>query len=160
MEHTTTPAPYAGYALTKVRTAGGDETARFEAILCLDGRLVAHFSNGGEGGSHRWSPVDPGGWAEIDEFNAYAAKWNAGSGLAGIEDGDQLVNRLLEVDQMNRMRSTPFVLDGASFWETGEYAVLRGATAAQTVEALRSAAYAHRQPRVWSKMRGDFVPVG
>ncbi|NTW39977.1 MAG: hypothetical protein HGA44_08805 [Cellulomonadaceae bacterium] len=155
-----TPAPpYNGYALTKVRTAGGDETLRFEAVLVRDGRPVAHVSNGGEGGPHRWSPVDAGGWSAIDRFNGYARAWNAGSELAGIEDGDQLINRLLEVAQMNRLRVLPFLLDGADFWTTGEYAVLRGATHDQVLEALRSPVYAHRRPQVWSRMYGDFIPV-
>ncbi|GAA3810736.1 hypothetical protein [Cellulomonas soli] len=160
---TSTPAPtppYNGYALTKVRRAGGAETERFEAVLTRDGRPIAHVANGGEGGSHRWSPIDPDGWAAIDQFNEFAAAWNAGSELAGIEDGDQLVNRLLEVDQLNRKRSLPFLLDGADFWTSGEYAVFRGATPAQTLEALRSPMYSHRQPRVWSREVGDFIPVG
>ncbi|NTW38572.1 MAG: hypothetical protein HGA44_01595 [Cellulomonadaceae bacterium] len=159
--HPTAPTPpHNGYALTKVRRAGGDETQRFDAVLTLDGQPVAHVSNGGEGGCNRWSPIDLDGWGAIDEFNRYAMAWNSTGEFAGIEDGDQLVNRLLEVDRFNRMRSLAFVLDGADFWTTGEYAVLRGATPAQTLEALRSAVYAHRQPRVWSKTVGDFMPVG
>jgi len=93
-------------------------------------------------------------------FNDYAAAWNAGSEFAGIEDGDQLIGRLLEVDRPNRMRSLPLVLDSESFWVSGEYAVFKGATRQQTLAALRSAVYAHRTPRVWSKMHGDFIPVG
>lgn len=70
----TPPAPYGGYALTKVRHAGGDETVRIEATLLLGVRPIAHVSNGGEGGSHRWSPVAPDGWAEIAAFNADATE--------------------------------------------------------------------------------------
>lgn len=159
-DHAYPPAPYAGYSLTKVRTAGGAETLRFEAVLCLDGQPIAHVANGGEGRSHRWSPLDAGGWAAIDAFNDYAALWNAGAEFAGIEDPDRLVNRLLDVAQLNRMRGLAFLLDGEDFWVSGQYAKFRGATAEQTLEALRSPVYAHRQPRVWSRMRGDFVPVG
>ncbi len=155
----TTPAPYGGYNLTKVRRAGGNETERFEGVLTLDGQPVAHVSNGGEGGSHRWSPLAPDGWRAIDAFRTFAAAWNAGTELAGFEDGDQLVDRLLTVDQMNRMRAVAFVLDGESFWGTGAYVTLRGATREQAPEALRGPLYAHREPRVWSRETGDFVPV-
>jgi hypothetical protein len=132
------PAPYGGYSLTKVRRAGGNETERFAGVLTLDGQPIAHVSNGGEGGPHRWSPIATDGWADIDAFNAYATVWNRGSELAGIEDDDQLIDRLLTVDQMNRMRSLPFLLDDQDFWATGEYARFKGATPAQTLEALRS----------------------
>lgn len=61
---------------------------------------------------------------------------------------------------MNRLRSLPFLLDGDDFLTTGEHATFRGATHDRVLEALRSPLYAHRQPRVWSKMHGDFIPVG
>jgi hypothetical protein len=154
-----TNRPYGGYSLSSVKRAGGDETARFEAVLLHDGRPIAHVSNGGDGGSHRYQPVDAGGWAEIEAFGLYAAGWNASSDLAGIEDADQLVSRLLMVDTLNRARATPFLLDGEDYWASGEHAAFRGATPVQVLEALRSAEYAHRRPRVWSRTVGDFVTL-
>lgn len=155
---TTTPAPYGGFALSSVRRAGGAETPRFEAVLTRDGQPVAHVSNGGEGGAHRYQPLDAGGWAGGEAFNTFAAVWNAGSAYAGIEDGDQLVNRLLEVDRLSRMRSLPFVLDGDDPW-TGDVWTLRGPCPEEVLEVLRGRAYAHRQPRAWSRATMDFVPV-
>ncbi|MGV8977238.1 MAG: hypothetical protein ACOH17_04270 [Cellulomonas sp.] len=154
-----TDRPYGGYALTRVKRAGGDETPRFEATLVHDRRPIAFVSNGGEGGAHRIQPVDAGGWADLEAFNAYAAGWNAQSPLAGIADGDQLVNRLVMVDRLNRARALPFLLDNEDFWADGEHSAFRGATAAQTLEALRSVEFAHRRPRVWSRTVGDFVSV-
>ena len=151
--------PYGGYALSKAKRAGGDESVRFAAVLVIDGRPVAHVSNGGEGGCHRIDPVDLGGWADLEAFSEYATNWNAGSEFAGFADQDQLVNRLLSVDELNRARSTPFLLDGEDYWQTGEHSAFRGATPAQTLEELRSPAYAHRHPRVWSRTVGDFVSV-
>ena len=153
-----TTRPYGGYALSSVKRAGGDETARFDAVLVHDGRQIAHVSNGGEGGAHRYDS-DEGGWSDLAEFNLFAAAWNAGSEYAGLADGDQLINRLLSVDQLNRARSLPFLLDDEDFWQTGQHSAFRGATPAQVLEELRSSAYAHRRPRVWSKAAGDFVPV-
>lgn len=39
--------------LTKIKYAGGDETPRFEAVLCWHGKPVAAVSNGGTGGPCR-----------------------------------------------------------------------------------------------------------
>ncbi len=39
--------------LKKLKTAGGDETPRFSAQLCVDGKVVADVSNGGTGGCNR-----------------------------------------------------------------------------------------------------------
>ena len=39
--------------LTKIKHAGGDETPRFEAVLCWHGKPVAAVSNGGTGGPCR-----------------------------------------------------------------------------------------------------------
>jgi len=39
--------------LTKIKLAGGDETPRFEATLCWNGKPVAAVSNGGTGGACR-----------------------------------------------------------------------------------------------------------
>ena len=63
------------------------------------------------------------------------------------------------VDRLNRARSLPFRLDGADFWHTGEHFAFRGATAAESLEALRSTEYAARNPRIWSRTVGDFVPL-
>lgn len=156
----TPPAPYGGYALTKVHRAGGDETTRFDSVLVLDGRPVAYVSNGGEGGAHRWSPVAPDGWAAIEEFHRYATEWNVGTEFAGIEDGGQLVNRLLMVDKFNRMRNTPFVLDADDPWADGvDICYLRGASRGETISLLRSGSYVHRSPRIWDKGVSDLVPV-
>ena len=151
--------PYGGYKLSQVRRAGGDETIRFDAVLCHEGRPLAHVSNGGEGGAHRYQPIDADGWADLAAFNAYTAGWNAQSEFAGLGDADQLINRLLMVATLNRARSLPFLLDGEDYWQTGEHSTFRGATAAQVLETLRSPAYAARNPRVWSRGVGDFVAV-
>lgn len=37
--------------LTKLKTAGGEETPRFEAMLSFNGREIARVANGGTGGS-------------------------------------------------------------------------------------------------------------
>lgn len=156
------PAPYGGYRLTKVRRAGGQETVRFEAVLTHHGVPLAHVTNGGEGGSHRYDPTAPtGGWEAIRTFEQYAAVWNARSDLAGYEDHDQLVNRLLEVDRLRRMRSTPFVLDSADPWADGaQWCTLRGASREETLALLRTEPYANRRTRVWDRDLVDFVPLG
>jgi hypothetical protein len=154
-----TACPYGGYSLSCVKRAGGDETPRFEAVLVHHDRRIAFVSNGGEGGAHRYSPVVVDGWSDINKFNRFAAAWNTQSPLAGIADNDQLVNRLLLVDELNRARALPFLLDGEDFWTSGEHEAFRGATAAQTLEALRSTPYAARNPRAWSRVAGDFVSL-
>ncbi len=156
--------PYGGYALTNLHQAGGEETLRFEAFVTLHGRKVLHVSNGGVGGSHRYQPVtyDWAGFrATLATFEGYAVGWNAGSEFAGYEDADQLVNRLIDVAALNRMRVVPFVLDGGDYWQTGEcHRFTRSATREQVIAALTGPEYAHRTPRVWEKAVGDFVLVG
>lgn len=154
-----TPTPYNGYALTKIRRAAGDETERFACVLCHDGIPIAYVTNGGESGAHRIQPIDEDGWEAIEAFRAYATVWNAQSDLAGFGDADQLINRLLMVDRLNRARLLPFTLAGEDFWVSGEHDAFRGASAEQTLEALRSPEFAHRRPCVWSKAVGEFVPV-
>jgi len=51
IEKKPTPLPER-ITLKGVKEAGGEETPRFEAKMCLDGEVVAHVSNGGIGGCH------------------------------------------------------------------------------------------------------------
>lgn len=158
----TTTKPYGGYALTSFKEAGGDETLRFEAFITLNGKKVMHVSNGGTGGSHMYRAVadDYAAFrAARDAFETFAKTWNADSEFAGIEDGDALVYRLIEVRALSRMRSVPFLLDDMDFWQSGECHKLRGTPSrAAVLDALRTT-YVHRQPRIWVPEAGDFVPV-
>lgn len=160
-----TPTPYGGYHLTHVREAGGNETLRFDAVLRHSGAPVAYVYNAGEGGSHVYQPAEPTvARAEFEnglaEFERFAAYWSAGSEFAGIEDGDQLVTRLLEVAVLNRMRKIAFLLDDQNYWRTGEYNVVRGSASREAVLAmLRQPAFAARNPRVWDRERCDWVPI-
>jgi hypothetical protein len=83
-----------GYSVTEVRTAGGDETWRFEARLLLDGQVIAVVSNGGEGGCHSYRPTDPSPRAARAAFERFATACRGPDG--GFEDGDALIYRLLE----------------------------------------------------------------
>ncbi|MBD8059012.1 hypothetical protein IC607_08530 [Cellulomonas sp. JH27-2] len=156
-------AAYAGYSVSHLREAGGEETLRFDAFVCLHGQRVMYVYNAGTGGSHVYQPVNED-WGTFSDalaaFEAYAADWNAGTEYAGLEDHDQLVNRLVEVATVNRRRTVMFLLDGESFWTSGVARAFRaGVTHAQAVEVLTGPAYAHRSPRIWSRQHGDFVPV-
>lgn len=95
------PRPYSDYSHTRVRCAGGDDTAGFEAVLCGDGRPVA-------------------------------------------------------VVRLNRVRATPFVLDGDDPWAGGDVWTTRD----QKLATLWRPAYGSREPEVWSQAALDFVPVG
>lgn len=163
-QHQKSPAPYGGYAITSVREAGGEETPRFEAVVTLHDHKVLHVSNGGTGGSHSWQPVT-GDWgafrAALGAFEAYAIGWNAASEFAGYRDGDQLVNRLADVYELNRRRTVMFLLDDEDYWTTGvAHAFGAGVTLEQAVTHLSGPEFAGRNPRVWDKAAGDFVPVG
>ena len=156
--------PYGGYGITHLREAGGEETLRFDAIITHHGRKVAYVYNAGEGGSHRYQPVTVDAGAAFTEalaaFETYAATWNVGGEFAGIEDCDQLVNRLVEVHHLNRRRTVMFLLDDESFWTSGVARAFRAAvTRAHPVEVLTGPAYAGRSPRIWDRTVGDFVPV-
>lgn len=54
--------------LKNLKTAGGDETLRFEATLYIDGKRSATVSNGGTGGSHCYYFVDPEARAKFDQL--------------------------------------------------------------------------------------------
>jgi len=156
-------AAYGGYAVSHVREAGGEETLRFDAFVCLHRQKVMHVYNAGTGGSHVYQPVNER-WETFRDalaaFEAYAANWNAGTRFASLEDRDQFVNRLVEVAALNRRRTVLFLLDGEDFWTSGTARGFRAAvTHAQAVEVLSGPGYAHRNPRVWSRHAGDFVPV-
>lgn len=165
-QHPTTdqPAPYGGYHLTNIREAGGEETARFDAILRHHGVPIAHVSNGGHGGSHRYQSAVAGGWDEhqraMAQFRDYAQDWRLDSPYSGLCDDDGLVDRLLEVARFSRMRRTPIALDGVDPWESGEFHVAPATMARDDVlTMLRSPQFASRSPRIWDKGAGDFVPV-
>jgi hypothetical protein len=160
-DHAAPPnAPYGGYAITRLREAGGDETTRFEATLTHHGQPIARVSNGGTGGSHTYRALRADGWAAIDAFGQYAQGWNLESPYSGWCDDDQLVDRLISVARLNRMRRTPLVLDGGDPWQTGDIHVAPASmTRAEVLEMHRSPAYSHRQPRIWDGTVGDFVPV-
>jgi len=139
-----------------LREAGGEETSRFEATLVREGVDVALVSNGGTGGSHLYRWIDG---VEQDRFEQAATEWNAAGEFAGLEDGDQLVNRFIECSALSRMRKTPFLLgtDG-SFWETGQCRQLD-----RVVDRETLVAWLHREhpsARVWDAAAGDFVRVG
>ena len=156
--------PYGGYGITYLREAGGEETLRFDAIITHHGRKVAYVYNAGEGGSHRYQPVTVDAGAAFTEalaaFEQFAAEWNAGSEFAGYEDHDQFVNRLIDVHALNRRRGVLFLLDDESFWETGVARQFRaGVAQEQAVERLSGPEYVHRNPRVWDRTVGEFVPV-
>ncbi|MCR6647269.1 MAG: hypothetical protein NVV70_03685 [Cellulomonas sp.] len=160
---TNTTTTYGGYAISNLREAGGEETLRFDGFLTLHGRKVIYLSNDGHGSSHRYQPVNEK-WDQFkrirSDFQAYATAWNAASEFAGLEDSDQLVNRLIEVALLNRLRKVPFLLDNMDFWADGEYVQLAGsASREQVVRALNGPQYADRYPRVWDREAGDFLPV-
>ncbi len=149
--------PYAGYAVTNLKEAGGEESSRFEGIVTLHGRRVMHVSNGGEGGSHRYQPVGDD-WSAfrhaLAAFERYATEWNHAGEFAGIEDGDQLINRLAEVYVLNRKRAILFLLDDENFWETGTARAFRtGVTLEQSVQHLS-------RPRVHRKESACLVSAG
>jgi hypothetical protein len=52
------PTRIGSFSLAKLKTAGGEETARFEAVLLHDGKAVARVSNGGHGGQCDVHPLD------------------------------------------------------------------------------------------------------
>lgn len=90
--------------LTKVKTAGGEETPRFEARLAVDGVEVAIVTNGGTGGANRYHWLDehryPGLVAQIETL----AKQVTG---ATFEPLDALVFQLLdEIALAKRLKRT------------------------------------------------------
>lgn len=155
--------PYGGYGISGYRSAGGEETERFEAFVTLHGQRVIHVSNAGEGGCHRYQPARPGDYAgfrdALTEFEDYATMWNRDGPYAGIEDSDALVYRLLEVDLLNRKRSIVFTLDGEDFFETGRARRLGTDVAHEDAVAYLRQAYAGRHAAVWNKQRSAFVPI-
>ncbi len=153
----TPSADYGGYALRSVREAGGEETLCFEATLTRHGRPIAVVSNGGTGGSHRYSPLERGGRDDIEAFRQFAVRWNAGSELAGYADDDQLIDRLVEVARLNRSRRLLFLLDDADYWSTGEARAVVGIPdRADALDYLRHQ-YVGRTVRVWNRNVSDWV---
>ena len=163
MSTTTNTNQYGGYSISHLREAGGEETLRFDAFITYLGKKVLYVYGDGHGGSYRYQPVNER-WdlhqQVISDFEAYAAHWNRDGEFAGIEDGDQLVNRLIEVATLNRLRKLPFLLDDMDFWTTGDYHQFAShASREQVVTVLSGSEYADRSPRVWEREAGDFVPV-
>lgn len=155
-------ASLGGYAVRNLREAGGEETARFEAVITRHGRPIAHVSNGGHGGSHRYDPVERGvkGTEDLADLSARAVLWNASNELAGYEDTDQFVDRLVTVAHLNRMRRPAFLLDGEDFWGTGRAHALGGGALSHD-EAVRYllARYPGRNVRLWNRNVSDWVPI-
>lgn len=119
------------------------------------------MSNGGHGGCHRYDPIERGdrGRQDLAELDAWAVLWNAGSDLAGYEDTDQLVNRLVVVARLNRMRRLVFVIDDEDYWSGGRaHAVVGIADRAAAIEHVRRQ-YPGRNARRWDQNRGEWVPV-
>jgi len=63
------------YTLKSYKEAGGDETIRFEAKLCKNGKVIAIVSNGGCGGCNDYHPTNKATWTDIQEFNEAVKQW-------------------------------------------------------------------------------------
>lgn len=167
----TTTQSLGGYAITSYKEDGGEETARFTAILTKDGRKIAHVRNDGTGGDHRYSDlgtsIGPKAdrehevfLADIAEFHAFAKAWNADSLYAGYGDSDQFINHLVEVAVLNRSRRVTYLLDDQDYFRDGRaYAFPSTVTMEQALTALKAPKMAKRNPRVWDKEQSAFVPV-
>ncbi len=155
-------APYGGYGISGYRSAGGEETERFEAYVTLHGRKVIHVSNDGNGSCHRYQPVagDYTGFREaLRDFETFARHWNRDSKYAGSEDGDALTYRLLEVDLLNRKRSIVFTIDGEDFFATGTARRLEAVVTYEEAVAYLHQAYPGLHAAIWNKTRSEFVPI-
>ncbi|CAM5784182.1 hypothetical protein [Cellulomonas persica] len=86
------------YALRRIRVSelGGQETLRFEAILCYGGVDIAITSNDGTGGCHFVRPYGGADYAALRAFELYAERWGTAQiPPVAFEPGDALIDELL-----------------------------------------------------------------
>lgn len=154
-------AGYGGWAIKNLRTAGGQETLRFDAVITRHGTPRLYVYNGGEGGCHMFEPMERGdeGRRAVAELDAWAQHWNTGTELAGVVDIDQFVDRLVAVAELNRMRRVVFLLDDEQYWDDGRaHAVTGIADRGAAIEHIRRQ-YAGRNARYWNRNTCEWTPV-
>jgi hypothetical protein len=150
------PDLYGGFRLTKVRTFRGRDGDGFSAVLTENARPVAEVVNEGNGGASFVRFTDGPRSAPAVRFAA------AGKVLApdAVEPDEDLVWRLVTVEEMNRKRAVAFVFDGDDFWTTGQHRQCPASMKlADAVGHLSRPGFEGRHPQVWDRVRGDFVPV-
>ena len=63
------------YSLKGYKEAGGEETIRFEAKLCKNGKVIGIVSNNGCGGCNDYHHTNNATWKDIEEFNEAVKQW-------------------------------------------------------------------------------------
>jgi hypothetical protein len=63
------------YELKSYKEAGGEETVRFEAKLCYNGKQIAIVSNGGFGGCNAYHPTKGATWHHIEAYYEAVKQW-------------------------------------------------------------------------------------
>lgn len=74
------PHPMDDWGIVGYRTAGGEETVKFEATITYKGQKVLHASNDGIGGPNRYDPLRGVDRTIMQKFVADAKQWAADHG--------------------------------------------------------------------------------
>ena len=90
MNTTATATKTEEYQIKGLKTAGGEETLRFQVSLYFRGKRVAGVSNGGTGGCHEWHWVDK---ASEQSFEQHLKTLEF---EFDFEQGDQFLDALIE----------------------------------------------------------------
>lgn len=127
----------------------------FSGTLTRDGREVARVQQDGRGGVTRvrWEQgPDSQDARDFAEVSALATGED-------FEPQEEMFNRLIIVDTLNRKRATVYQLDD-DVWTEGQFR--QAATKfsrQQVIDTLRAPDMAGRNPRVWDRDAGDFIAV-
>jgi len=145
-----------GYSLKNYRSAGGEETPRFEAVLTHEGKAIATVSNGGTGGSNMYRFHEGFDGPACKAFDAFIAENRS----EDFEPDDCFVFDLICLLDLARKRSVPFVLLGDDFFADGTFRTFGAkATFDEVLTVLRSEQYAKSSPLIFVKKTLSFVPV-
>ena len=146
---TTTPV----YTVAKYKALETHNGVAYTADIVKDGRKVGSVEQEGRGGCNRYWFDDA---AERVAFVEFARTQS----VHDFEPEDVFMERLISVLEFGRMRRIPFVFaaDGDPF-ETGS---VRQGPSGMTFAQLKAglaAQHADKQPRLFDRSVGDFVPV-
>jgi len=78
------------FQIKRLKTAGGEETLRFEVSLYFRDKRVASVSNGGTGGCHEWHWIDKASEQSFEQhLKTLTFEFD-------FEQGDQFLNALID----------------------------------------------------------------
>jgi hypothetical protein len=143
------------YTLQAIKTAGGEETPRFEAQVRLNNTVIATVSNSGTGGCCNWHWLDRAAEAPFEA-------WIKTVETEAIEAADMWVYGLIEKAEITKtlmrksLKKAVFILTGEKPAE-GHRSINKPDS--PEVRAFILAKYAAKKPLVFDRGTKEFVAL-